>query len=279
MAVGRTTPLVITIDGPAGCGKSTVAKQVARALSMTYLDTGATYRTLALAALQEEPPVVADPRRAAALGRQLPIRLGRGRDGGLRVFLGENDVTTKIRTERITEIAAQISQYPEVRSAMVERQRELAERNDVVVEGRDTGSVVFPNASHKFFLDADPAVRAMRRQQELERRYHSKTPLAMVREQIDLRDGLDRSRAVGPLITPKGAVVIDTTHLTIPQVLQRILAVMRAPKRRSWSPKGTPRSSRSYVPQGATPRSRVRWSGSGRFTAGGYEPMAGLGSS
>jgi len=267
----RNVSLVVTIDGPAGCGKSTVAKQMALALGLMYLDTGATYRTLALAALQEEPPVVADALRAGALARQLPIRLEKRGDGSLQVWLGDDDVTEKIRTERVTEAAAQISQYPEVRAAMVVRQRELARRcgevdgvprpgsgrrpersrgstplttipsarsasrdrtGGVVVEGRDTGSVVFPDATHKFFLDADPAVRAERRQQELEKRYHSKTPLAMVREQIDLRDGLDRSRVVGPLITPKGAVVIDTTHLTVRQVQQRMLAAIRAPRGR-----------------------------------------------
>ncbi len=232
-APARPTPrtLVITIDGPAGCGKSTVAKQLAHELGLMYLDTGATYRTLALAALQEDPPVVADARRLAGLARQLPIRLDKTAQGSLRVFLGDDDVSRKIRTEQVTEVAAQISQYPEVRGAMVERQRELANTHGVVVEGRDTGSVVFPHATHKFFLDADPAVRAKRRQEELAKHYGSRTPLALIREQIDLRDGLDRSRVVGPLVCPPGAVVIDTTRLTVTQVVDRMRHILRAPRR------------------------------------------------
>jgi len=222
-----TQPLIITIDGPAGCGKSTVAKRLARSLGLTYLDTGATYRTLALAALQEDPPVVADASRLADLARQLPIRLEAAPDGQLRVFLGDDEVTRKIRTEQVTEVAAQISQYPEVRAAMVERQRELAHTHAVVVEGRDTGSVVFPHATHKFFLDADPAVRAKRRQQELFKLYGSQTPLAMIREQIELRDGLDRSRRVGPLIKPSDAVLIDTTKKTVQGVVQEMLRTIR----------------------------------------------------
>ena len=219
--------LIVTIDGPAGCGKSTVAKLLAKRLGLTYLDTGATYRTLALAALQEEPPVVADAHRLAALARQLPMHLKMTQEGRLRVFLGDNEVTKKIRTEQVTEVAAQISQYPEVRAAMVERQRQLADTLGVVVEGRDTGSVVFPHASHKFFLDAAPAVRAKRRRQELFKLYGSQTPLAMIREQIELRDGLDRSRKVGPLVQPADAVLIDTSRKTVQGVVQEMLRAIR----------------------------------------------------
>ncbi len=219
--------LIVTIDGPAGCGKSTVAKLLARELDVTYLDTGATYRSLALAALQEDPPVVADARRLAAMAVQLPIRLQMTPAGRLRVFLGDDDVTKKIRKERVTEAAAQISQFPEVRAVMVERQRQLANRHSVVVEGRDTGSVVFPHATHKFFLDANPAVRARRRRQELFKLYGSQTPLAMIREQIELRDGLDRSRKVGPLIQPLDAVRIDTSHKTVPGVVREMLRAIR----------------------------------------------------
>jgi len=222
---------IITIDGPAGCGKSTVAKLLARELGVTYLDTGATYRTLALAALQEEPPVVADAARLAALARQLPIRFDMAADGRLRVFLGDDDVTKKIRKERVTEAAAQVSQFPEVRAVMVERQRELANRHSVVVEGRDTGSVVFPHATHKFFLDADPAMRAKRRQQELFKLYGSQTPLAMIREQIELRDGLDRTRKVGPLIQPVDAIRIDTTRKTVQGVVREMLRAIHRPRR------------------------------------------------
>jgi cytidylate kinase len=220
--------LVVTIDGPAGVGKSTVAKLLAQRLRLMYLDTGATYRALAFAASQRQGlNPVTDARRIAALGRRLPLRLLPLADGGLQVRLGGEDITRQIRTEEVTEAAAQISQHPAVRQAMVALQRRLASHQGVVVEGRDTGSVVFPKATHKFFLDADPGVRARRRQRELERLYGSRPPLKQVREQIHFRDGLDRSRRVGPLVKPPGAIAIDTTHRTAPQVVRAMLAHIR----------------------------------------------------
>jgi len=259
--------LVITIDGPAGVGKSTAAKLLARRLGLTYLDTGATYRALAYTALQADLNPVVDAARIARLGRRLPLSLAPDPAGGLRVRLNGTDVTAAIRTEEVTEAAAQIAQHPDVRAAMVALQRRLAiacsnttaargsglrargpyrlaQRSHrgwptapspqpgatwgVVVEGRDTGSVVFPRATAKFFLDADPTVRARRRQRELAHLYGSRPPLAQVREQLHFRDGLDKSRRVGPLTKPRGAMVLDTTHLTAPQVVQAMLRRMAA---------------------------------------------------
>jgi cytidylate kinase len=206
-------------------GKSTVAKLLARRLGLMYLDTGATYRALAFAACRhEELNPVTDAKAIAALGRRLPLRLRPLPDGSLRVLLNGSDISREIRTEEVTEAAAQISQHPEVRAAMVALQRRLAARQGVVVEGRDTGSVVFPTASHKFFLDADPEVRARRRQRELERLYGSRSPLKQVREQLHFRDGLDRTRRVGPLVKPSGAITIDTTRLSAAQVVRAMLA-------------------------------------------------------
>ena len=220
--------LVVTIDGPAGVGKSTTAKLLAQRLGVMYLDTGATYRALAFAArLRENLNPVTDEKQIAALGRRLPLELCRQPDGTLRVLLNGEDVTRQIRTEEVTEAAAQISQHPEVREAMVALQRRLADRQGIVVEGRDTGSVVFPNADWKFFLDADADVRARRRQEELKRMYGSRPPLKQIREQIHFRDGLDRTRRVGPLVKPAGAVAINTTRLTAPQVVRVMLKHIR----------------------------------------------------
>jgi cytidylate kinase len=196
---------------------------------VAYLDTGATYRTLAFAALEAKLNPITDAHRIAQLGHRLNVAVGPSANGAARVTLGDRDVSKLIRTEEVTEAAAQISQHTEVRAAMVRLQRRLAARHSVVVEGRDTGSVVFPKAAFKFYLDADPHVRARRRQLELKQMYGSKPPLAQVREQLHFRDGLDRSRRVGPLVKPRGAIAIDTTHRSAPQVVQAMLRHLPRP--------------------------------------------------
>lgn len=217
----------MTIDGPAGVGKSTVAKLLAKALGVMYLDTGATYRTLAYAAVKAELNPITDAARLATLARHLPLELRPTPEGGLHVTLAGVDVTKHIRTEEVSEAAAQVSQYPDVREALVELQRKLANRHGVVVEGRDTGSVVFPHATYKFFLDADPVVRAKRRQLEMAQLYGVKSPLLYIKEQLHFRDSLDRNRRVGPLIKPVGAIKIDTSHLTAPEVVRVMLRRIR----------------------------------------------------
>jgi len=226
-----TSSLVITIDGPAGVGKSTAAKLLAKRLGLLYLDTGATYRALAYAAVQAQINPIEDVKHLASLAKKLPLTLRSTADGALKVLLNGVDVTTKIRTEEVTEAAAQVSQHPEVRDAMVVLQRRLANHAGVVVEGRDTGSVVFPRAAYKFFLDAHPATRARRRQGELFRLYGTRSPIVQIQEQLHFRDSLDRSRRVGPLVTPRGATVIDTSRLSASQVVSAMLRVVG--KRRS----------------------------------------------
>jgi len=218
--------LIITIDGPGGVGKSTAAKQLARQLGFSYLDTGATYRALAVAALEQRLSPVTDVEALARLARRLALRFEPAADGSLRVLIDGRDITTEIRKEKMSEAAAQLSQHPAVREAMVDLQRRLADDRSVVVEGRDTGSVVFPQATHKFFLDADPAIRAQRRQRDLTKRYGTQPPLAEVQEQLDFRDGLDRHRRVGPLVRPPGAILIDTSHLTVDEVVKAMVERM-----------------------------------------------------
>ena len=214
---------VITIDGPAGSGKSTTAKELARRLRLMYLDTGSTYRALAYAALQRGWHPIADAKRLTRLARRIPLRFKPGRTGHLHLFLDGQDVTRVIRTEEVTEAAAYLAQNPDVRSALVKRQRNLAPADGVVVEGRDTGTVVFPDATHKFFLTANLGVRAKRRQRDLFQLYGSHSPLEQLCAQLHFRDQLDRTRHVGPLVKPKGAIMIDTSRLSVHQTVEIIL--------------------------------------------------------
>jgi cytidylate kinase len=219
--------VIVTIDGPAGVGKSTVAKLLAKALEVMYLDTGATYRSLAYAAVEANVNI-ADRERLVAMAKRLPLQLRQTAEGELRVLLDGKDVTKKIRTEEVSEAAAHVAQEPKIREALVALQRRLADEHGVVVEGRDTGSVVFPYAPHKFFLDAQPDIRAKRRQDELALLYGRKTPLLQVQEQLHFRDSLDRTRRVGPLVKPEGAIVIDTSHLSASDVVRVMLKHIRA---------------------------------------------------
>ena len=226
--------LLITIDGPAGVGKSTVAQLLARRLQLQYLDTGATYRALAYEALARG----LDPRdaaRTARLARTLRVSIGQNGAGQPHVRLDGRDVTRQIRTERVTEAAAIIAQFPNVRTALVRLQRRLAagpatptvvgarSSAGIVAEGRDTGSVVFPRAAYKFFLTADVRVRAVRRQMELRQLHGHSASRATITRQLRARDSLDLRRRMGPLVKPAGAVVVDTSRATARQVVERML--------------------------------------------------------
>ena len=220
--------MIITIDGPAGVGKSTTARLLAKRLGLLYLDTGATYRTLAYATLERG----IDPRQAERVAAMIPglkLRLRQSAAGELSVWLDGQDVTRAIRSERVTEAAATIAQHPAVREAMVCLQRRLARGQSIVAEGRDTGSVVFPNATHKFFLTANPLIRAQRRRREL-LQLHGKAPAfqTLVR-QLTARDRLDRTRAIGPLIRPEGSIHVDTTKARAGRVVEQILDAVTGP--------------------------------------------------
>jgi cytidylate kinase len=199
---------VVAIDGPAGAGKSTVARAVADALGFTYLDTGAMYRAVALAAAERGVP-------AASIAASLKI------EPGERTLLDGRDVTDEIRTPKVSEVASRVAADPEVRRAVVAEQKRRLSAGDWVAEGRDIGTVVAPDAEVKVFLTADPAERARRRAAELG------VDAATVLAEQTIRDERDRTREHSPLAPAEGAVVIDTTGMAFADVVGRISALVR----------------------------------------------------
>ncbi|HEY5344112.1 MAG TPA: (d)CMP kinase [Solirubrobacteraceae bacterium] len=200
--------MLVAIDGPAGAGKSTVARALAQRLGYTYLDSGAMYRCVALLAL-------ASPEQApAALAQKAHIDLG------ARVILDGRDVTDAIRAPEVSETASRVAADPDVRDVLVAKQRELLAHGDWVAEGRDIGTVVAPDAELKIFLTASPEERASRRAAEL-----GADPQAVLAEQT-LRDERDSTREHSPLEAAPDAVVLDTTGLTLEQVVERIAVIL-----------------------------------------------------
>lgn len=224
MIAGQGTaaePRVVAIDGPSGVGKSTVAKRTAARLGLTVLDTGAMYRAIGLACwragidLEDESAVM-----AVAAGLDIDLRSGTA--GELEVFLDGEAVGQHIRTPAVSDATSRIASFPGVRRRMVKLQRQVASRRGVVVEGRDIGTVVFPDTPYKFFLTASPAVRARRRLQDLAAAGHS-TTLADVLADIEERDQRDSSRHDSPLRCDDSYQVIDTSEISIEQVVDRVV--------------------------------------------------------
>jgi len=215
---------VVAIDGPAGAGKSTTARAVAKRLGSSYLDTGALYRCVALRALERGLSLDDGP-RVAAVARALVVRFGAGADA--RVWLDDRDVTAAIRTPEVSHAASRVSALPEVRAALVDLQRSSVRPPGTVAEGRDMGTVIFPNAQLKVFLDADIEERARRRTADLGGTGRPDA-LAAVRSQMSERDARDTGRLVAPLKPATDAVVVDTTHLGLDEVVERIVAEARA---------------------------------------------------
>lgn len=214
--------IVVAIDGPAGAGKSSVARSVAGKLGFTYIDTGAMYRAVALWARRVNV-ATNDMHRLEQLAFQARIEF---EPGGSRVFLNGEDVTEAIRQPGMADEASAVSTIPGVRRAMVDAQRRISEGASVVMEGRDIGTVVFPEADVKIFLDADAAVRAVRRAKELEQRGE---PVAVekIAQQIAERDNRDRTRAEAPLLQAPDALYVDTSGLTQEQVEEVVLKAVR----------------------------------------------------
>jgi cytidylate kinase len=215
-------PFVIAIDGPAGAGKSTAARALATRLGFFLLDTGAIYRTVALAA-SRQGVTFADAPALGHIAESLAIRF----DEAGRVFLGDEDVSTLIRTPEMSQGASTVSAHPPVRAALLGLQRKLAARGRCVVEGRDIGTVVLPWAPLKIFLTASPEVRARRRYDELVAKGQT-VDLAATLQEILVRDERDSSRATAPLKQAEDAVLLDTSELGEAAVVDRMEALAKA---------------------------------------------------
>jgi cytidylate kinase len=210
--------LIIAIDGPAGAGKSTIAARLARKLGYVNLESGAMYRALALRAIEWDASFD-DEAALLKLAENSHITLDRSIGGSSRVLINGKDVSARIRERDVTEAASKISVHPEVRKWMVARQREMGIGGGVVMEGRDIGTKVFPDADLKIFLDADPVIREQRR---LDQQKVNGAPAEAMAAELRERDHRDRTRATSPLVAASDAVVLDSTHMSEDDVLNRI---------------------------------------------------------
>jgi cytidylate kinase len=214
--------LIIAIDGPVGSGKSTLARRVAELLGYVYVDTGAMYRALALKAVRQKiAPEAADVLVALAHDTRIDLR---AEEGGQRVFLDGEDVTMEIRTPEVSQAASRIAVNPGVRQVLVAEQRRAGQQGGVVMEGRDIGSVVFPDAGLKIFLTASPEVRAERRWREHEQKGDA-IDLKRTLEEIRERDRRDLERATSPLVRAADAVIVDSTAME-PEEIARLVVML-----------------------------------------------------
>ena len=217
--------MIIAIDGPSGSGKSTLGRLLARALRLLYIDTGSMYRAVALAVIDANIDP-SDKEAVTRLANQIDIDL-EGYPDSLKVLLNGHDVTDQIRTESVTEMSSIVSTIPGVRSAMVERQRAIGKRG-AVLNGRDIGTVVFPDADFKFFLTANPNERAERRYKEDQLTSSSSATLAETLADMIERDRRDSTRADSPLRVADDAVVIDSTGKSIDAVFREMIEKIRS---------------------------------------------------
>ena len=214
----------IAIDGPTGAGKSTIARRAAERLGFIYVDTGALYRTIGLSMLRRGIDLSDAAAVAAALdGLKVSLRF---QDGEQRVLLGDEDVSGEIRTAEVSMAASKVSAVPAVREFLFQLQRDMAKSNNVIMDGRDIGTVVLPNADVKIFLTASPEIRARRRFEEMIAK-GMQTTYEEVISDLEQRDYNDTHRAIAPLKPAPEAVIIDTSGDTFDQAVERVLAVIR----------------------------------------------------
>src|SRR6202040_4080379 len=224
--------LIIAIDGPVGSGKSTLARRVAELLGYVYVDTGAMYRALALKALRHKiSPDAADALVALAQDTRIDLR---AEEAGQRVFLDGEDVTQEIRSPEVSQAASKIAVNPGVRKVLVAEQRRAGQQGGVVMEGRDIGSVVFPDAQLKIFLTASPEVRAERRWREHEQK-GDHINLQRTLEEIHERDRRDLQRSTSPLVRAADAVVVDSTAME-PEEVARLVVMLAGERRAATAP-------------------------------------------
>jgi len=214
--------LVIAIDGPSGAGKGTVARAVAAELGYQHVDTGAMYRTVAWKAAALGI-ALDDEAGLTRLARDLPMELRRS-----RVFVEGHEVTPHVRTAEMDRAASAVARLPRVREALVARQRALGAGGGIVMEGRDIGTVVFPQADVKIFLDASPEERARRRANDPAHAGGETLPAGAIADEMAARDRQDSTRAASPLTVAADASVVDTTHLSIPEVVALVVAIARS---------------------------------------------------
>ena len=213
--------MIIAIDGPSGTGKSTVAQGLARQLNFLYFDTGAMYRCFTYFLLQNHINFEDHDAIVKSLKEfDFDIKI---EDGEYRYFLNEQDVSLAIRQEKVSEMASKIAKNPFVRQELLPIQRVFGHKSNIVMEGRDIGTVIFPNADLKIFLNADLKVRTQRRVDQLKQKFGTSSDPAQVLKEMEKRDAQDSNRSIAPLKQAEDAIVIDTTHLNADQVIATIV--------------------------------------------------------
>jgi len=213
--------MVITIDGAAGVGKSSTAKELAKRLEYKYFDTGAMYRAVTFYFLAQNVDLSSNSQVIESLD-SIKLHIDFSSENEMKIFLDENDISLKIRSQEVTSAVSIVSAIKEVREMMVQIQRSFTENGNFVVEGRDIGTVVFPDAEHKFYLQADYDIRAKRRLADFEKINEAKN-INEIKEDLEKRDKYDSTRKLSPLKIPDGAIIIDTTYCSFDDQVNQIL--------------------------------------------------------